>query len=126
MTGTVSGVCAPRAPVPVRACMVAPVKSPATSSRNGPALTLAVEGPLETPIPPAFHLDARSAGRSLLLGPRRIIMLFPLCSRISLWRLNSGFPRFSSARSRSSYGGAGPERRAEVASPFILVSVAER
>ena len=32
-------------PGSVRACMVAPVKSPATSSRNGPALTLAIEGP---------------------------------------------------------------------------------
>ena len=36
-------------------------------------------------------------------------MLFPLGSRISLWRLNSGFPPLSSAGSRSSYGGAGPD-----------------
>jgi hypothetical protein len=46
--------------------LVALVKFPATSSRNEPTLTLAIEGPLETPIPPAFYLDARSAGRSLL------------------------------------------------------------
>src|SRR4051812_3812081 len=50
--------------------IVAPMKYSKTSSRNRSAVASRMKAPLETPIPPAFRLNARSAGRFFGLDQR--------------------------------------------------------
>src|SRR4051794_22316698 len=50
--------------------IVATMKYSKTSSRNSSALASRMKAPLETPIPPAFRLNARSAGRFFGLNQR--------------------------------------------------------